>query len=247
MPSIKRVKLKDLLKRPQIKDLLRNLGPEFSARLLQPEQLGKILNDLGPEFSRLSDEGRRALCDSINEQFLEHQLLRKQLRDATPHKRMERWQQIERTTEKLQELILGFRIDLVSEIDRVRGHRRRPRGSPTQVDVPGKSFKIWSREAAEEEQRIEETLSNMVAFAQSGVDYNCKRKSSKRKCNEFHGIFISFIASNYVHTFKTKASARREGSWIVFLSRVLSILEGKETSPDAAYEAWLKVKKELAA
>lgn len=131
-------------KRLRLGDLLRDLEPELSALLLKPGQLAEILRDLGPKFSALSAEGRSALCASINEQFLVHQKLRKHLKDMTPHQRMGRWQQFERAIEKAQELLPALTVDMICELDRMRGDRRGATEPPTQAEVPEESFKIWS-------------------------------------------------------------------------------------------------------
>ncbi len=219
-------------------------------------RLAELLRDLGPEFSALSDEGRSALCESINEQFTVFHTLREHLRDVTPHKRMGRWQQIERATEKVQELLHGFTFEMMGEIDRMRGHRRGAMEQPTRVEVleemstnpavPKDKFEVPSEAALKEVYRIEESLSSIVAIAQSDINYNSNQKNSKRKYDEVHLMFIGTLAGLYERTCQTKASARREGRWIVFLARILSILDGKKTSTDAAYESWCKVKKELA-
>ncbi len=224
--------------------------------LINSEQLQEILSDLGPDFA-LSDEQRTVLCDDINGTFNAHQKFCQMRSDATPHKRMARLQQIERTTQKLQELLDGADFDLEWEIDRVRGLPK----AQQLLDVPDGIFmspqesavlmalvrndEFPSKQAVAGFHRIKQSLSLLVALAQSGISYDRKRKDGKRKYDVFRKCLIEALERIYERTFKKEASARREGNWPTFLSRVLSILEGKETTPDAAYEALLKVNERL--
>ena len=174
---------------------------------------------------------------------------------------MEKWQQIERAAEKLQELLRGFDIDMGWAIDCVRGHPRATR-PPTQdevleemsvdpklavaLEVCRNANSLYpSRQAKDEVDGIKETLSTLVAVAQNGISRDRERKDSKRKHDPYRDLLIVGLASLYEETFRKKASTRREGSWPTFLARVLGVLEDKETTPDAAYEAWLQVKKRL--
>ena len=219
---------------------------------LNLEQLGEILSDLGPEFSALSDEGRSDLCNEINQQFRLLQGIRKGIRDNTPYKRIERWQQVERETEKLQKLLHSLEFDMKRHIDRVRGRTMEP---PTQAQVQERmstdptvasflercrtqNFPLPSRQAHEEARRIKEGLSTLLAVAQSGINEACERKNSKRKHDVFQGIFLMALARAYEKTFLLKPSTRREGKWPIFLARVLSIIEHEEISSDAAYDSW---------
>ena len=107
------------------------------------------------------------------------------------------------------------------------------------------THKLYMAEQAGEEefQRVDENLSTLVAVAQSGISHNRKRKDSKRKHDRSRYFVLEALASVYERTFGKKASSRREGAWISFLSRIISILDDKETSSDAAYETWLKIRK----
>lgn len=235
--------------------------------LLSPEQLEEILSDLGPDFA-LSDESRMGLCYVINQIFADHEVICQKRRDATPHKRMAWLQQVERTTKKLQELLHGRDFDIQWEIDRRRGHfqTEMPRVMNGFLDeicmsshelialmatygpIASPMFakeEFPSRHAIKATQTIKKSCSVLVAAAQSGISCDEKRKDSKRKNDVFRYLLIQELAIAFEETFKRDASARREGEWPTFLSRVLSILEGKETTPDAAYEALLKVNEML--
>ena len=225
--------------------------------LLTLQDLEEILSDLGPDFALLDERGT-ALCDEINRTFNVHQKFCQMRSDATPHKRMARLQQIERTTQKLQKLLEGCDFDMEWEIDRMRGL---PKAMQMLDEVPDGIFlssheravlmalvrddEFPSKEATAGLRSIKQSLSILVAVAQSGANYNHKRKDSKRKYDVFRKCLIKWLEGIYESTFEKEASATREGEWPTFLSRVLTVLEGKETTPDAAYEALLKVNERL--
>jgi hypothetical protein len=100
-----------------------------------------------------------------------------------------------------------------------------------------------SGQAKEEFQRIDEYLSTLVTVAQSGIHHETKRKDIKRKYDRYRYFVLESLAIIYERTFNKKASTRREGAWIIFLSRIISILDDEETSPDAAYDTWLTIRK----
>lgn len=234
---------------------------------IEPAQLWEILSDLGPDYA-LPDEGITALCYLINGIFLDNRAFCQKRRDATPHRRMAWLQQVARTTKKLQELLNGRDFDIQWEIDRMHGHpqTRMPlimSGFLEEIGMSSQELialmavfgpiatpmfdkeEFPSRRALKATQRIKKSCADLVALAESGISCDQERKDSKRKNDVLRYLLIQELAKAFEDTFKRGASVRREGEWPVFLSRVLSILENKETTPDAAYEALLRVNEML--
>ena len=214
------------------------------------------MSDLNPTFSDLSKERRSALCDAINAEFQVCQHFSRTRQSVVPHKLIERWEKISQETEKLLATLQDMEIEMAYEIDRVRNHPRATR-SPTASEILEEMPQIAplvmqtcrkknaifpSTQAKEEVSRIKESLCTLIAIAPSGVDTESKIKDRKRKHDHIRDLLLRGLAHIYERFFNARASARREGPWPVFLSRILSKLEGKEISPDTAYDAWLKAK-----
>jgi len=230
--------------------------------LLSFEQLEEILRDLGPPFSALSHQGRWQLHGEINCHFDSYGRSRKSRRAAAPYRRVEQCQQLARAMETAQEILgcLGFDLDLA--IDRVRVHPRATR-PPTREEVleAGKDIELAmtleecrkenclfpSTQAREEADQIRTSVYTLAAAAQNIISYEGERKDSTRRHNYHRDILLVELAASYENNFRITVSACREGKWPNFLSQILSILEDKEISPDTAYEAWLTVKKRLPA
>lgn len=221
--------------------------------LLDLEPLEEILNDLGPTFA-LSHQQKAVLCDNINTLRSIYEDQRRRQNDGIPYKRGPRWQKIQQTSEKALELLHDFDFDMEAEIDRVRGH---PEADALAKMLVSNDFSIvreigrapdgkWpSQQAIDEANRIKESLSLLIKIAQSGIDFDHARKDSTRKHNPFRDFLILALAKHYEFAFNIKVSARREGPWPQFLSRILSILLDKEVNPDTACDAWLIVKELL--
>jgi hypothetical protein len=83
----------------------------------------------------------------------------------------------------------------------------------------------------------------LIKISSSAITFEQKYKDSTRKRNHFRCGFIEGLSLIYKKIFNKEPTSYREGPWCLFLSRLLTVLEGEETTPDAAYKIWLEVTK----
>ncbi len=202
-----------------------------------------------------------ALRNEINLQFNWYEVSRKAVSDAAPHKRMEQGKQLVRAAKTAKGILGGFGFDLEYAIDRWREHPRATR-PPTQDEVLEEASKdidlaatlerclkenllCPSTKAREDAKNIKNSISMLGVLAANIINFNDERKDRKRRYDHGRDNMIVSLAMIYEKYFKIEAKTYREGKWTTFLSRLLSILEDEEISPDAAHEAWCTVKKRL--
>ena len=187
-----------------------------------------------------------------------YQRLHRGRNERLPHSLIQRWKRIKRTNEKLRKLLHGLETDMAYEFDRISDHRQsRTPASRQEIreEMPGVSenlgdlfFKsnisLPSRLAKEAVRKIEDGhhfLLNLIS--DSAIAFEEKHKNSTRKHDHFSHIFMTALSSIYMRIFGKKPTTYREGTWCLFLSKILTVLEGDETTPDAAYKRWLEMTK----
>ena len=198
--------------------------------LLTVTDLKAIISDLNLGSTKLSDEKLSEMCEKLNVSYYGDVAFRTMAANGAPQKLEDQWKKIEREAKKLQELLRPVQRDLQLQLDKVHGKPR--------TNAPSEAAEIAAS-------IITDGLSLLMKVAQSGIDTHSGRKDSRRQYDLLRDFIIFSISRTYQEFFQTKVSARREGQWPTFLSRVLSILNDKEKSPDAAYDRWRRVNKLL--
>jgi len=191
--------------------------------------LEEIIRDLDPASLKRSHERLSKHCNDLNAQYNMYVGFRQLAAMDTPGELVIGWEKVERKAQQLQEAIQAVEFNIAFQIDTMCGR-------PDQLP---------SEQAREEARRIVDDTSLIVPIAQFAIRNESEKKDSTRKDNFWKHLLFVFVSRAYQEIFQREASACREGQWPTFLSRVLSKLENKDTSPNAAYMGWLKAKKWL--
>jgi hypothetical protein len=224
---------------------------------LSENALNEILNCLPEPFSSLSEMQRLDLRGDINVLWCLYVRYDPNRNDKVPHQLIMRWRQIKAATKKLRKLIQGFESDIALEIDFINNGRQPVSCKPYEIlkEMPwfgeiGDWFAksnliVPSDDAKKKVEEIEAALRHMNKISNSAIDDEQKYKNSTRKHNHFRYGFIKGLSLIYKNISGKEATNYRDGLWCLFLSKVLTVLEGEETTQEAAYKIWRKVAKTL--
>ena len=99
--------------------------------------------------------------------------------------------------------------------------------------------------AAEKTENLQISLCLLQIVAESALKHEENNVDSTRTYDLYRYTFIEAVSLIYKRYFGKEPTMYRDGPWCQFLSRVLTIWDKKETTPDGAYKAWLEVNKML--
>ncbi len=208
---------------------------------LEPSRLDQILEDLGKPFCEISKEGREALRDSINKRWKLYLDWRSYRGEVAPSERIRHWKRIKAQAEKLLELLdaRGIEADLGYELDRLmnRDHEHE--------FIEYRKIHFPSRFAKIEVLNIKHSLIALKLSSATAQEAEAKLKDRSRKSDQLRLIFIARVSCVFEETFRIQASAHRDGRWCEFLSQIMTALDDKDVTVEAAYDDWLAVRAAL--
>ena len=222
---------------------------------LSENALDEILNDLPEPFASLSRIQRLELWSEINVLWSLYRRFDPGRNGKVPHKLLQRWKQIKATIEKLRELFQGFEPDMAFEIDLINNNQQRLTPSPYEIreEMPWignigdlfakRNLIVPSDYAKRKVEELEAALRLLSIIADSAITFEQNYKNSTRKHNRFRCGLIECLSLIYKKILGKEPTSYRDGPWCLFLSKILTVLEGEETTPDAAYKTWLEVSK----
>jgi hypothetical protein len=222
---------------------------------LSENALHEILNDLPEPFKSLPPVQRLELWSEINELWSLYVRFDPGRNEKVPHKLLQRWKQINATNEKLSELVQGFEPDMAFEIDLIKNDQQRLTPNPYEIreEMPSignigdhfarQNLIVPSDYAKRKVEELESALRLLRIIADSAITFEQNYKNSTRKHNRFRYGLIECLSLIYKKILGKEPTSYRDGPWCLFLSEILTVLEGKQTTPDAAYEIWLEVTK----
>jgi len=224
------------------------------------DALRELLNEQLEPIASLSVEKRIELWTDVQSAWRLYELHHPGKNEKAPHQLLHRWKQILAANEKLRNLVHDLSREIACEFDRLNKYQELhvPGLDETSEDSPYFVYtkikdlfycniNLQSDSAMEYIENIRLALFSLNLLSENAIASESKNKDSTRKHDRLRFVFIEALSMVYKKYFGEEPTAYRDGAWCLFLSRILTIWEKKETTADTTYKAWLQVNKMLTA